>query len=327
MPDQITKLQFDGTMSNQDNYVPNEQHAAAPLIVARQGGYFERSLVITQAGRRLIKGSDYRIAAYSQKASKEVGQAVAYAVVIMTGSSAPIILNYHAVGGIWASYTDVMIDMLNEINLVDDIIYASDIVGMPTVFPPAPHKTHGDNLVGLERVVEMQARIVDAIITGNPAKMEALTRAIDGKVDAVNGVRLNTAENAVRLTSAVGTATTHDFTVPRSESEDNTVIVEMTFVGDEGVINASISYTESPSGITNVQHNATGFSGASTAQFAVSKGNGNRTVIRLVNDATVKSFKDVFIKNVMSTDTESDYRSTAWLTQPSPVDFTLVSFT
>lgn len=327
MIEQVNKLELDATMSNPDNFIPNEQHSAeSKVIVARFGGFFMKSLSVTQGGTPLIRGVNYKLIAYSAEASRFAGQAIYYGIVLMTTSSAPVVLNYHALGAQYCSYVGVIVDMINELNLVDDIVRASDIVGLPSVFPPGPHATHGDDLIGLDRVVEMLARIDDAITTGNPATLEALRRAIDGKVNAVGSVRLNPTDQAAELTSPLGVATLHDLTLPRSETSDATVLVELTFMGDEGISNATIAYTETATDVSNVEFVRADAVNGSVAQFGVAKVNGERTVIRLRNPASVKPFKRVFVKSIMSIVPFEAENKVIWLSTPSEVGVTLRPF-
>lgn len=327
MTNQITKLAFDPTMSNADNFIPNEQHTAeSKVIVARFGGFFSKSLNPTQAGRPLIRGVDYKLGGYSADASRAVGQSVHYVIVILTTSSAPVILNYHALGGEWCSYTGVIVDMINELNLVDDIVRASDIVGLPEVFPPGPHKTHGDDLIGLSRVVEMMSRVKDAIETGNPSVMQSFRNALKSKVDSNGPIRLNPTNNRRSVTSPAGSASLHDLALKRSESATALVVAELVIVGEEGVINTTISYKEAPSGVATVSHNRSGGPSTSSIEFGVAQINGGRTVIRFKNAAGTKGVKDIFVKSIMSDSSERTYEEVEWLSTPTVVSVTMRPF-
>lgn len=327
MSEQIEKLVFDPTMSNPDNYIPNEQHpASSRVIVARYGGFFKTGLKVIQGGRTLTEGVDFKLAAYSSEASREVGQAIYYVIVILTNKNSPIIVNYHALGGIYTSYSGVIIDLFNELNLVDDVVKASDIVGLPEVFPPAPHKTSGDDLVGLSRVVEMMSRVRDAIETGNPSVMQSIRNALVAKVDSNGPIRLNPTNNRRSVDSPAGSVSLHDLALKRSESATALVVVELVIVGEEGVINTTIAYKEAPSGVATVSHNRSGGPSTSSIEFGVAQINGGRTVIRFKNAAGTKAVKDIFVKSIMSDSTERTYEEVEWLSTPTVVSVTMRPF-
>lgn len=324
MIEQITKLPLDLTQSQPDNVIPNEQHPGEKtVIVARYGAFYKKSLSITRGGTRLIEGVDFDFAAYSKDATEVSGQAVYYAIVLYKASPTPVVMNYHAVGGVYCTYTGVIVDMINELNLVDDIVRASDIVGLPEVFPPGPHTTHGDDLIGLSRVVEMLARLVDAVITGNPAVLASLRTSLEDKLSANTPTRLNPVNGHATLVSAAGSATSHDLIIPRSEAQDTYVIVELLMLGDEGVHNALISYREVASGVSEVVHTRPGAANDSVAKFGIAKGNGNTTILRLANDVTVKPFKEVFIKSISSPASDIAYNTVGWADTPSAIPVTL----
>jgi hypothetical protein len=213
--------------------------------------------------------------------------------------------------------------MINELNLIDDIIRASDIVGLPEVFPPAPHLTHGDDLVGLERLVEILARMQDAIFTGNPATMQRMREELDAKVNTQGVIRLNPTSGYKRLYSNPGTVTRHDLVIPRAETPNSFVVVELMILGDEGISNVTIAYKEVPSGIAEVSHCRLGTPASTQAEFGVAKGNGNTTIIRFQNAATVKVFSEVYVKSISSVSDDLIYDAVAWLPTPSVVAVTL----
>lgn len=169
-------------------------------------------------------------------------------------------------------------------------------------------------------------RLVDAVITGDPARIAAFRVALDDKLSANTPIRLNPTNGHIIFESPQGTPTVHDLAIPRAEAPNNYVIVELMFVGDEGVSNATISYKEVASGVSEVHHIRPSASEGTVAEFGVAKGNGNTTVLRFVNTSDTKPFKEMFIKSVACGAVDVAYNEVSWLTTPSPVAVTLRPF-
>lgn len=327
MTGQITKLALDVDMSNPDNEIPNEQHAAnKKVVVAKYGAFFTKSLVVIQGGRELTEGSDYDLAGYNAEAAEVTGQSVHIALVVKTSSPSPVLISYHAVGDRFANYIGVIIDMLNELNLVDDIVRASDIVGLPIVYPPGPHRTHGDDLVGLERVVEMLARLEDAVLTGNPAVIQSLRTQIADKVSKSGPVRLNI-ENAHRvLPDRTVDDGVQDLSVPRSEEQTSRVAIELLIVGETGVMHGWINYREVPNGVTDVSFIRHGGDDLNRGQIGINVGNNNRTIIRFKNAPDATPYSEVTITRIVTGDLVTDYNAVSWPETPTSTVISLRDF-
>lgn len=324
----IKKYNYDSTGISADNAVVNESHivATSRIFIAKTGALYSKSLVVTQSGNTLTRGLDYRLVVFNAEASKRSGQEVHSGLVMETiESQDPILLTYQTVGGEYASYENAIMQQIEALGLESSMILYGDLVGVPEVFAPGPHKTFAEDLYGMSRVVEMLSRIEDALLTGQAETISELFKRMDGKVNRGGRMTLRPENGSITVPDNVGAI---DLVIPRSAAQNAKVSLELTYVADGKPFKAILSYNETLDAVANV---AGYYIGPTSMEFPIAvgavAGNGNVTVLRIADGLSgVLSVEHFYVLAINTTDdTLNDkYGSIAVLETPSTATFDMV---
>lgn len=304
----IKKYDFDVTGSSTDNHVPDEIHqrTESNVYLFRAGGAYSDSIIVTQAGKDLIEGVDFKKIVYNQKAHLETGQSVHYGIVLVHNEETEdLSFDYQAVGGEYASYTDVILSLIEKLGLTDSMVRLGDIEGLPEVFPPGPHKTQGDDLVGLSRLVEILARVVDAINTGSPNSMTMVKQLIADKVSKHDNYSLIPLNGSFAVDDSGSSNVTADILIPRSAGQNEMVCVTLEIIGKHGAANCTLYYKEGINSVNTISMVSSPVGDIGTIPYAVAVTNGNMTALRLYSDSAKPILKRVVVKSIHSTDPDA----------------------
>lgn len=304
--DTITKYPFDRDGILESNAIVNESHpiGTSKIFIPRAGAFFTDTMVIIHDGRELVKGTDWQPIAFSQDASVETSREVHFAVVIYSiESQADVLMSYHAVGGTYSNYIDQIMVTIERLGLEPSMILYGDIIGLPELFPPAPHKTAGEDLVGLSRVVEMLARIEDALTSGSKVQLDELKDALKEIQLPVGRLTLRPNTHAYDFDMTVKQ---HDFIIRRSDAQNAFVSVEATMVIDDRVYKLYGSFRESQNDVINVHGYYNGpaiFAGDLSLGFSI--GNDNTSIMRLESTGDWK-IQHMYVNALTTSDMNAD---------------------
>jgi hypothetical protein len=184
----IIKYPLDLTGTSPENNVLGELHALEPGInraaVPRYGAFYTESLVVrdTIDGSVLVKNDQYVPIMYYADPSERSGKEVCAGVIVTDGTvSSEISIDYQVVGGDYANITQVIIDLINNLNLDDREVMWGDLLGRPDAFPPAQHLHDIGDIYGFEFVVQALNEVREAILLGDIASHDELKAMIEDR--------------------------------------------------------------------------------------------------------------------------------------------------
>lgn len=200
MADTIFKYPLDLLGTSITNKVVGEAHTIGTrngrIFVADYGPFFGNSAVIIDAvtGRTLTPVTDYRLVHKYKEAVDRAGQPVYTAVQIVNPDvSTSILINCQYVGGEF-SYSYYAIKQALEALMNDNRQVAwGDLVGVPSMFVPAPHLHDIYDLYGLKYLIESNYDISAAIREGDMASRSLLIQQIRDKFAAFDSFALQLA--------------------------------------------------------------------------------------------------------------------------------------
>ena len=273
------------------------------VFIAKAGTFFKEGSTFRIGERDLIPGTDFDYILYDSKAHQKTGQVCYTGIVLRTDPQGTTLsMTYQAVGGRFARYQEQIIRTIEELGLISRIIHLDDVIGVPEVFPPAPHKTNGADLIGLGRVLEMLARIRDAILEGNPDSVAAARAIADAAVVAYGQINPKPLNGAVNMDVNDVAEVTQDILIPRSEAQDQYTQIEFSFVGPLGSGHGSISYLEGIDVVNNIRGWYTADASVTKLAVGLTVTNNNKTLLRLYNEADAKPFASFFLKSLNTSD-------------------------
>jgi hypothetical protein len=189
----IVKYPLDLSGTNPSNRIPNEPHVLSPglnrSVIPKYGAFFTETLVIIDAdsGFELIPNDDYTPILYVQEASERAAKEVCGGIVVTNGSiSNNVLVTYHPIGGGYASYTQVILELITTLNLDDRSISYGDLLGVPALFSPGEHLHDIGDLYGFEYVVEALAKVREAILLGDQASHDEIIAAGNDRYGAID---------------------------------------------------------------------------------------------------------------------------------------------
>lgn len=188
MNDIVNKYPLDLTGTSPENLLLGEPHTLHPGLnraaVPRYGAFYTESLVVRDgiSGALLVPNDQYIPIMYYAEPSERSGKEICTAVIVTDGSvSDEVTLDYQVVGGDYANITQVIIDLIDNLNLDDREVIWGDLLGRPDAFPPSPHLHDLGDIYGFEYVVQQLDQIRQAILYGDVASHDEIRIQIEDR--------------------------------------------------------------------------------------------------------------------------------------------------
>lgn len=179
-PNFIKKYPLDRTGSASTNLVENEAHKVGVqynrIVAPNAGPYYEDSMVVYDAqGNLLKKGTDWKPILPYVDASIELNKPVSNMLVIQNKDITDVVLrSYQVPGGLYQTYNDAIIKLINSLMQDTRSVKWDDIVGKPKRFKPTPHLHHLSDIYGFEYEVLALEEILRAIQHGDMASHDVI---------------------------------------------------------------------------------------------------------------------------------------------------------
>jgi hypothetical protein len=184
----VIKYPLDLTGTAPENNILGELHTLEPGInraaVPRYGAFFTESLVVTDAdtGEILVPNDQYIPIMYYADPSERSGKEVCAGLIVTDPEvSNELSINYQVLGGDYANITQVIIDLIENLNLDEREVMWGDLLGRPDAFPPSKHLHDLGDLYGFEFVVEALNGIRQAVLYGDIASHDELKAMIEDR--------------------------------------------------------------------------------------------------------------------------------------------------
>lgn len=191
--DIIVKYPLDLSGESAENLVLNEPQTLLPGLnrtaVPNYGVFYTKDLVVIDAanGEELTPSTDYVPIAYVEEASDRSGLEVCAAIVVTNSNvSDNILMTYRVVGGEFSKLTSVLISYLETINIDERTVAWGDLLGKPSLFPPASHLHDIGDIYGWEYVVEAIGKVREAILYGDVQSHEEIINSINSRYESLS---------------------------------------------------------------------------------------------------------------------------------------------
>lgn len=191
MNDIVNKYPLDLTGTSPENLVLGEPHTLEPGLnraaVPRYGAFYTESLAVRDAstGELLTPNDQYVPIMYYAEPSERSGKEVCTGIIVTDGTVAnEITIDYQVVGGDYANITQIIIDLIENLNLDDREVTWGDLLGRPDAFPPAPHLHDLGDIYGFEYLVQQLELIRQAILYGDVESHEEIRQQIEARYQA-----------------------------------------------------------------------------------------------------------------------------------------------
>lgn len=185
----IKKYPLDRTGKAVTNLIEDEPHSVGVqfnrIIAPNAGPYYEDSMIVFDtSGNRLVKGVDWDPLMPYVEASLELDTPVSNMIVIKNRDITEVILKeYQVPGGVWQTYTDAIIKLINSLMIDNREVQWDNIGGKPIRFQPTPHLHHLSDIYGFEYNVLGLEEILRAIQNGDVASHDVIYDYIENLRD------------------------------------------------------------------------------------------------------------------------------------------------
>lgn len=181
----IKKYPLDRTAKAVSNRIEDEQHNVGVqfnrIVAPNAGPYYEDSMVVYDTnGNELKKGIDWDPLMPYTEASVTMGIPVTNMLVIKNKDITEVVLKrYQVPGGLYQTYTDAIIDLINSLMQDNRQVMWDDLGGKPIRFQPTAHLHHLKDLYGYEYEVLALEEILRAIQNGDIAAHDVIYQYIE----------------------------------------------------------------------------------------------------------------------------------------------------
>lgn len=156
------------------NKIVNEIHTITSVngidhnyFVPKNAPFYGNSISVIDAttGQTLILNQDYHLGYIYQDATDKVGQPIYGSIAIVDPNRVGnFYVNYQTLGGEYVNEeSQTLIDGLETLDAILNPDW-TDLVNVPTAFPPTPHMLRLDNVVGVANVIAELQGIQDTIL-------------------------------------------------------------------------------------------------------------------------------------------------------------------
>lgn len=191
----VLKYPLDRSGHNPNNLVLSEPHllpaTKVRAFVANHGPFFTKGLQLREAatGRVLTPNTHYVAAQLYQEATLDLGQEVCAIVVVTDPTVLPeLLFTYQVVGGEFSADVAGLLGLIADLQVDERSVLWSQILGVPTEFPPTPHTHDAGDLYGFEYIVEALERLAQAVLMGDEASHEELRKYIQLQIQSLRDV-------------------------------------------------------------------------------------------------------------------------------------------
>lgn len=181
----IKKYPLDRTAKAVTNRVEEETHNVGVqynrIVAPAAGPYYEDSMVVYDTkGNELKKGIDWDPLMPYTEASVTLGIPVTNMLVIKNKDITEVVLKrYQVPGGLYQTYTDAIIDLINSLMQGNREVMWDDIGGKPIRFQPTAHLHHLKDLYGYEYEILALEEILRSIQNGDIASHDVIYQYIE----------------------------------------------------------------------------------------------------------------------------------------------------
>ena len=188
MSEYIIKYPLDLTGETPENRIEGEPHVLEPglnrSLVPRYGAFYTDGLVVRDADTTeiLTPNDQYIPIMYHAEASERAGKEVCAGIVVIDGTvSDNVVVDYQVVGGDYQNLTQVILDLIENLNLDEREVMWGDLLGRPDAFPPAHHLHDLGDIFGFEYLVQAVSDLRDAILYGDVASHDEIKAMIEAR--------------------------------------------------------------------------------------------------------------------------------------------------
>lgn len=188
MSDLVYKYPLDLTGTSPENKVIGEPHTLQPGInrsaVPLYGAFYTESLVVRDADTTeiLTPNDQYIPIMYHEEASERSGKEVCGGLIVTDGTvSQNIIIDYQLVGGDFQNITQIILDLIENLNLDEREVMWGDLLGRPNAFPPSHHLHDIGDVFGFEYLVNSINNLREAVLYGDVASHDELKAIIEAR--------------------------------------------------------------------------------------------------------------------------------------------------
>lgn len=188
MSEYIIKYPLDLTGETPENRIEGEPHVLEPglnrSLVPRYGAFYTDGLVVRDADTTeiLTPNDQYIPIMYHAEASERAGKEVCAGIVVLDGTvSDNVVVDYQVVGGDYQNLTQVILDLIENLNLDEREVMWGDLLGRPDAFPPAQHLHDLGDIFGFEYLVQAVSDLRDAVLYGDVASHDEIKAMIEAR--------------------------------------------------------------------------------------------------------------------------------------------------
>lgn len=181
----VIRLPLDPLGTSPDNLIVREPHTTTTrrfrAIATNYGGFFAESLkVYDDASGQELRPDQFYAAEMYQVPTHLYSKKICAVVIVTDPSLSPqLSVTYQAVGDVWSTSQQAIVDQLERLQLDNRPVAWGDIINKPSGFTPSAHLHDAGDIYGFEYVVFALDRIRDAIALGDAASHDAIYRYVD----------------------------------------------------------------------------------------------------------------------------------------------------
>lgn len=204
MQNLIIKYPLDLRGNSPANRVVGERHTLPAdgnrVIVPNYGPFYTKGLIVRNAltGEVLTRETQWKAVQLYQEAVLRTGKEVCAVIVIVDESVGnEIEIDYQVVGGKFSRAVPVIKQLIDDLDIDERAVKWGDILAKPEAFPPVSHLHDAGDLYGFEYLVAALEQIHNAILIGDAAAHEEITRYLEEQMEIARQGReaLNAALN------------------------------------------------------------------------------------------------------------------------------------
>ena len=169
----VIRLPLDPLGTSPDNLIVREPHTTTTrryrAIATNYGGFFADSLkVYDDASGQELRTDQYYAAEMYQVPTHLYSKKICAIVIVTDPSVSPnLSVTYQALGDVWSTSQQAIVDQLERLQLDNRPVAWGDIINKPSGFAPSAHLHDAGDIYGFEYVVFALDRIRDAIALGD----------------------------------------------------------------------------------------------------------------------------------------------------------------
>lgn len=185
----LVRYPIDTTGIHPDNRITNERHEVTPTqrtIVPKQRYFYGESLVVALNGVELKLGTQYQVDDLIPDLTKRTSKAVMSSIIITDDTVlGEVTLDYQCYGSDDQFTRTLLADLVSQANARRDIYY-QNILGLPEVFPPEPHRHPITDTYGWNATIHLFTEMVNILSNWRFTRDGAMYGKISELQDLIN---------------------------------------------------------------------------------------------------------------------------------------------